>query len=312
MRRPVDPASLAPFRDLAALVAPSLAQAISSGAHPHEIYPLLLEELEGLRPTVLVLEDVHWADGATLDAATFIARRIGSLPALLIMTVRDGEALAGDALDAMLGAVAGARATFVRLEPLSQEAVVSLASGSSADVYSVTGGNPFLVTELLCADDGPLPATVANAVLGRMVSLDPCSRELVELISVVPGRVPSAILDLAAPDWRTAAEDPERRRLLEVEPTHVHFRHELVRQAILSNLSATAVLRFHACVVDALLVSGGDPAEIVHHAEAAGNDEVVAAHVLRAARRAAAVGSSREANAHYRRALDFLDGLERA
>ena len=281
------PRPLAPFRDLAAVVAPALAQAISSGAPPHEIYPLLLEELAGPRPTVLVLEDVHWADGATLDAATFIARRIGSLPALLIMTVRDGEAPACDALDAMLGAVAGARATFVQLQPLSQEAVASLTSESSADVYAVTGGNPFLVTELLCADDGPLPATVANAVLGRVVHLDARSLELVELISVVPGRVPSRILDLAVPDWRTVADGPERRRLLEVEPTHVHFRHELVRQAILSNLSATAALRFHASVVEALLVVGGDPADIVHHAEAAGNDEVVAAHVLRAARRAA-------------------------
>jgi DNA-binding CsgD family transcriptional regulator/tetratricopeptide (TPR) repeat protein len=304
------PRPLAPFRDLAALVAPALAQAISSGAPPHEIYPLLLEELEGPRPTVLVLEDVHWADGATLDAATFIARRIGSLPALLIMTVRDGEALAGDALDAMLGAVAGARATFVQLRPLSQAAVASLASGSSAEVYAATGGNPFLVTELLCSDDGPLPATVANAVLGRVVRLDARSRELVELISVVPGRVPSAILDLAVPDWRTAADGPERRRLLEVEPTRVHFRHELVRQAILSNLSTTAALRFHGRVVDALLAAGGDPADIVHHAEAAGNDEVVAAHVLPAARRAASLGSSREAYAHYRRALDFLDDLD--
>src|SRR5262249_7512967 len=66
------PRPLAPFRDVAPSVAPALAQAISSGAPPHELYPLLLQEVEGPRPTVLVLEDMHWADGATLDAVTFV------------------------------------------------------------------------------------------------------------------------------------------------------------------------------------------------------------------------------------------------
>jgi DNA-binding CsgD family transcriptional regulator/tetratricopeptide (TPR) repeat protein len=304
------PRPFAPFRDLAGSVAPALAQAISSGARPHETYLLLLEELEGPRPTVLVLEDVHWADGATLDAATFVARRIGALPALLVLTLREGETPSGEALDAMLGAAAGAGATFVQLRPLSQEAVAALVPGSAADVYAATGGNPFLVTELLCESCGPLPATVANAVLGRVAHLDPRSRGLVELVSVVPGRVPAALLDLAAPNWPAAVEDPERRRLLEVGPTHVRFRHELVRQAVLSSLSGIAARQLHARVVDALLVAGGDPADIVHHAEAAGAEEAVAAHVLRAARRAAALESKREAYAHYRRALDFLAGLD--
>src|SRR5262249_20282929 len=157
----------------------------------------------------------------------------------------------------------------------------------------------------LCADEGELPATVANAVLGRVAGLEERSRELVELISVVPGRVPATILDVVLPDWPAAAVDPERRRLLEAVPTHVRFRHELARRAIQSGLSVTAARRFHARVLDALVASGGDPADIVHHAEAAGDQEAVAAHVLLAARRAAALESNREAYAHYRRALDF-------
>ncbi|HEV8461580.1 MAG TPA: AAA family ATPase [Gaiellaceae bacterium] len=304
------PRPLAPFRDLAGSVSASLTQAIFSGASPHELYPLLLDELTGPRPTVLVLEDVHWADDATLDAATFVARRIGALPAVLIMTLREGEVPPGEALDAMLGAAAGAGATFVQLHPLSQEAVASLAAGTRSDVYAATGGNPFLVTELLCSDDGPLPATVANAVLGRVTRLDERARVLVELLAVVPGRVPTTILDLAMPDWASAAEDPERRRLLEVSPSHVRFRHELVRQAILASLSAIATRQYHGCVVDALLASGGDPADIVHHGEAAGAEDAVAAHVVPAARRAAALESNREAYAHYRRALEFLEQME--
>jgi DNA-binding CsgD family transcriptional regulator/tetratricopeptide (TPR) repeat protein/GTPase SAR1 family protein len=304
------PRPLAPFRDLAGAVGAKLTEAIHSGASPHEVYPLLLDELSGPRPTVLVLEDVHWADDATLDAATFVARRIGALPAVLIMTMREGEVPPGEALDAMLGAAAGAGATFVQLHPLSQAAVESLAAGTRTDVYAATGGNPFLVTELLCSDDGPLPATVANAVLGRVTRLEERARVLVELLAVVPGRVPTTILDLAMPDWATAAEDPERRRLLEVSPTHVRFRHELVRQAILASLSAVATRQYHGCILQALLVSGGDPADIVHHGEAAGAEETVAAHVLPAARRAAALESNREAYAHYRRALEFMEQMD--
>jgi DNA-binding CsgD family transcriptional regulator/tetratricopeptide (TPR) repeat protein len=304
------PRPLAPFRDLSASVAPVLQQAIRSGEPTHEIFPLLVEELDGSSPTVVVIEDAHWADCATFDAVTFVARRIPSLPALLIMTVRDGEA-PSEALDAMLGAVATAGAHFLQLRPLSQRAVASLAGGAAVGVYAATGGNPFLVSELLTCDDGPLPASVANAVIGRAARLDERSRELVELVSVVPGRLSARILDLALPGWTDAAEEPERRHLLEVAPTHAHFRHELARQAIVSSLSAVAERGYHARIVDALLVSGGDPADIVHHAERAGNREVVAAHVLRAARRAAALQSSREAYAHFRRALDFLDDLGR-
>lgn len=304
------PRPLAPFRDLAGSVAPALAAAISSGAHPHELYPLLLEELDGPRPTVLVLEDVHWADSATLDAATFLARRLSSLRALLVLTVREGEAPPRESLDATLGAAAGAHARFVQLGPLSEEAVASLAAGAAADVYAATGGNPFLVTELLCGGDETLPATVANAVLGRVARLDARSRALVDLVSVVPGRVTPELLDVALPGWADAAEEPERRRLLEVGPHHLRFRHELVRQAVLSGLPAAAVRTLHGRVLDALLAAEGDPAEIVHHAEAAGREQTVAEHVLRAARRAAGLASTREAHAHYRRALDFVELLE--
>jgi DNA-binding CsgD family transcriptional regulator/tetratricopeptide (TPR) repeat protein len=299
------PRPLAPFRDLAGSVAPALAEAVASGAAGHEIFPLLLEELDGPQPTVLVLEDVHWADGATVDAATFVIRRIGALPALLVLTIRDAEA-ACEGLDAMLGAAGAAGATFLQLHALSKAAVASL--GAPDDVYAATRGNPFLVTELL-ASDGGLPATVANAVIGRAAHLGEQARELVELVSVVPGRLPSPILDLALPAWAGAAEEPERLRLLEIAPTHVHFRHELARQAILSSLSAVAQRGYHRRILDALLVAGGDPADIVHHGEAAGAEDAVAAHVLRAARRAAQLESRREAYAHFRRALDFVDGL---
>ena len=108
---------------------------------------------------------------------------------------------------------------------------------------------------------------------------------------MVPGRVKTSLLDAVMPDWAAAAEEPERRQLLEVDPAYVHFRHELARHAVRSSLPIAARRRLHADMLDVLLAAHADPADIVHHAEAAGNQEVVAEYVLVAARGAAALES---------------------
>ena len=157
------------------------------------------------------------------------------------------------------------------------------------------------------ADD--LPPSVANAVLGRASRLDAAARRLVELVSVVPNRVRTSLLDAVMPDWAAAAEEPERRQLLEVDAAYVRFRHELARNAIRSSIPIAARRRLHAEILEALLAADADPADIVHHAEAAGAEDVVAEYALVAARRAAALESNREAYSHYRRASDFVDRL---
>ena len=150
---------------------------------------------------------------------------------------------------------------------------------------------------------------MANAVLGRAARLDSADRRLIELVSVVPGRVRTSVLDAVMPDWPAAAEEPERRQLLEVDGAYVRFRHELARHAIRSSVPAAACRRLHAEILAALLDADADPADIVHHADAAGAEDVVADYALVAARRAAALESNREAYSQYRRALEFVDRL---
>ena len=130
-----------------------------------------------------------------------------------------------------------------------------------------------------------------------------------ELVSVVPNRVATSVLDAVLPDWPATAEEAERRWLIEVDPQYVRFRHELARNAIRSSIPIAARRRLHAEILAALLVAEADPADIVHHAEAAGAEDVVAEYALVAARRAAALDSNREAYSHYRRASAFLDRL---
>jgi DNA-binding CsgD family transcriptional regulator/tetratricopeptide (TPR) repeat protein len=305
------PRPLGPIRDLVGDVSAPLASALSGGSAPHDIQTLLIEELElSPSPTVLVLEDVHWADDATFDSITVLGRRIGTLPALLILTFRRGEAPPGSRLYAAVGANRADETAVVELAPLSKEAVATLA-GADADakeVYAATGGNPFYVSELLASRPrAALPPSVANAVIGRASRLDDGARRLVEIVSVVPSRVKTSLLDEVMPDWTLSAEEPERIQLLEVDAAHVRFRHELARNAIRSTVPIATRRRLHAQFLTALLAANADPADIVHHAEAAGAVDVIAEYAFVAARRAAALGANREAYAHYRRAAAFVD-----
>ncbi|MBB4932965.1 ATP/maltotriose-dependent transcriptional regulator MalT [Lipingzhangella halophila] len=303
------PRPLGPFRDIAADVSARAEECLAAGDPPHRLHTLLLRELESAHhPTVLVVEDVHWADEATLDAVTVLGRRIGELPAVLVLTFRSGQAQTGHPLHAALGAVQRTTTLHLRLAPLSRPAVARLAGGHDADrIYELTGGNPFFVTELIAGPSEELPLSVANAVLGRCTRLTGDSRELVELVSVVPNRIASEVLDAAFPGWPAAAEEPERHELLTIDDRYIRFRHELVRAAVRSNLPVARKRRLHGLIVDALLTTGGDPADIVHHAEAAGRTGTVAAHALAAARHAAAMESHREAYGHFRRAAEFAD-----
>jgi predicted ATPase/DNA-binding CsgD family transcriptional regulator len=304
------PRPLGPIRDLGGSVSQALEAAVSAGAPSHEIQGLLLAELSlPPRPTVLVLEDVHWADDATLDSVTVLARRIGSLPALLVLTFRGGETPPGHPLRAVLGAIPPGHSVYLELAPLSESAVVSLAGEDGRGVYALTGGNPFFVAELLAADNAELPPSVANAVLGRIAALDGAARSLLELVSVVPGRTEASVLDAVMPSWPAAAEEPERRQLLEVGAGYVRFRHELARHALRSSLPKVTRRRLHAEVLGAVLAADADPADIVHHAEGAGAKDVLAEYALLAARRAAALDSNRQAYSHYRRAADFVGRL---
>src|SRR5262245_17139839 len=241
------PRALGPIRDLAGSVSPALEEALAGGAPPHEIQTLLVAELElRPRPTVLVLEDVHWADDATLDAVTVLGRRIGFLPALMVLTFRAGEVPPGHRLHATVGAIGAADALILELAPLSAGAVASLAGDRAGEVYDATGGNPFYVTELLGSEPSTvLPPSVANTVLGRAARLDDASRRLVELVSVVPSRAPTSVLNAVMPRWLDAAVEPERRQLLEVGATSVRFRHELARHAVRSSVPIAAQRRLH-------------------------------------------------------------------
>jgi DNA-binding CsgD family transcriptional regulator len=301
------PRPLGAFRDLADDLSAPLREALWDGRPPGEFAALLVRELRGATgPTGLVVEDVHWADQATTDTLTVVARRLPELPVVMLLTMRPGELEPDHPLRSALDAMQRATMLHIELAPLSRAAVAQLAGDAADRVHELSRGNPFFVRELLAHGTDPFPPSLANAVLGRVARLDPDARELLELIAVVPGRVPTDVLDVVAPEWWVAAAEAERRQLLTTERRHVRFQHELTRAAIHSSLPPARRRRLHQRVLTALLQLDADPADIVQHAEAAGDTEVVAEHALTAGRRAATSGANRESYAHLRRVVDLM------
>ncbi len=300
------PRTLGPLRDLAPAVGPRLGNALRTGDR-EEVFASLLDEFADPAGTVLVVEDVHWADEATLDVLRFLARRIDGLFGTLVLTYRD-ELDRGHPLSRLLGDLGhGDRVDRIALSRLSPGAVRALTAGSGLDadhVFAMTEGNPYFVTELVAsADEERVPPTVVDAVTGRLRRLDPVTQEHIEQLAVVPSAVDSEMLARLVPGAAGALRSAEEGGLIAVSPDGVRFRHELTRRAIVDALPTSRRIELERRVLAELLASGvADPARIVHHALAAGDADAVAEWAPRAGRDAAASGAHRQAAAHFRAA----------
>ena len=160
------PRPLGPLVDVSPLMGGNLEHLLDTGASREQLFRALLALLaSGSRPTVLVFEDVHWADEATLDLLRFLGRRLAGIRVLLIATFRDDEVGPRHPLRVVFGDLTTSGATRrLVLPPLSEQAVRLLAEGSQVDLgvlYRRTGGNPFFVTEVLAG--GSKGISVAGA-----------------------------------------------------------------------------------------------------------------------------------------------------
>ena len=310
------PRPLGPLVDVAEATGGELLHVVDEGAKPQAVAAALIRELAVRGPTVLLLEDLHWADEATLDVIALVGRKIQTVPALVVLTYRDDELERRHPLRVVLGAFARARALRrVDLTPLSRAALGRLAEprGIDADeLYRRTGGNPFFATEALAAGDAEVPATVREAVLARAASLSPQAEALLEAAAVAPPHVPLWLLEPLAEGNLDALDECLTSGMLVHSVAGVAFRHELARLAVEESLSPSRRLALHRRALAALAeppTGSPDLERLAHHAEGAG-DAVAALHYAPAAGdRAARVGAHREAAAQYGRALRFAESL---
>lgn len=300
------PRALGPLRDAARSSRGPLAQALRGTADPDLVFAAVAEELRTApSPAVLVVEDAHWADEATLDVLRYLGRRIGDLPAVLLITYRTDDLGRDHPLRGVLGGLGG-DALRLMLAPLSAAAVAELAAPTevdAGDLFRLTGGNPFFVTEALATPDAGVSRTVVDAVLARVAKRSAPARAALEKLAVVPAGLELGLVRALVGDLSPIAE-AESAGVLEVRRGTVSFRHELARRAVAESLTAAVRLDLNAQLLTVLLDRGdGDPFRVLHHAEEAGDDAAVVAYGPAAAREATRAGAHRQAAACYERVL---------
>jgi DNA-binding CsgD family transcriptional regulator/tetratricopeptide (TPR) repeat protein len=305
--------TLGPIRDIAAPDG-RLARSLQGVGDREEVLSALLDELKDPpKPTVLIIEDAHWADDATLDALGFVARRIHGLALLLVVTFRDDEIDSVHPLGRVLGALSGRHVLRLPLHRLSRDAVAELAADQDRpadEVFAITSGNPFFVTEVLSSGTVEVPLTVRDAVLSRLHALPSDVRSRLEILSVIPGHVEMWLVEALVGNVETLVS-AEQQGLVVLEGSALRFRHELSRRAVEGSLPATRRIAHNRTVLACLAArEDADPSRVMHHAVESLDVKTILSIGPIAARMASAVGGHREAASHYAQVLQYLERLE--
>ncbi len=309
--RLVTPRALGPLHDIGHQIGGRLAAQLRAAAPQEDIFAAFLDELSAPRSSqqVLVVEDAHWADEATLDWLAFLGRRIDRLSALLFVTYRNDEVGPDHPLRGVLAALPHAVVRRVPIEPLSQHCVSEQARRSGRDgesVYQLAGGNPLLVTELLKARSEPIPGAVQDLILDRIRALPSPARDLAQLVAVVPTRADHPLISHASDEVDVCIA----AGVLIPSGDGVSFRHELFRSAVEDSLSPVRRVELHQRVLRVLSeLPDADPGRLVHHAWLAGDQEAVLRFGQIAGSAAARQGAHREATRHYRAAAAYAERL---
>jgi DNA-binding SARP family transcriptional activator len=299
----------------------------------------LLGHLADRRPTLLILEDLHWADEMSVRLLAFMARRLQAWPLLLIATVREEalidapllqrtlNELKSDAHIAMrvLGSLSRAD-TFQLVHALSRHVIEeATVDRVSEDVWRTSAGNPLVVIEamrlaaqqMLSAGLAvlPLPERVRDIVGGQIDRLDERGRDLVALASVIGRDFEFSLLHHVSgfEEQETArgVEELIRRRMLHSVDERLDFTHDRVREVAYSRILAPRRKILHRRVADALTTLYGESLDShhlalgLHYAKGEVWDKAII-HLRHAAAKAVERSANREAVACFERALEIL------
>lgn len=274
----------------------------------HDVLSAVTHLLEDEAPTIVLVEDVQWADDATLDVLAYLVRRLDHLRTLLVASYRDDEVGRDHPMHRLLAAPTAAPATWLRPGPLSLEAVQLLSGERTREarhLHEVTGGNPFYVTEALAVPtDDSVPETLSAAVAARLQQLSEPARRATERISVWPGMLEFELAEeLLGEDFAALAEAEERGILL-AEDGGVRFRHEIARMATEASLSGLRRRQLQRDVTELLKRRGeGYLPRLVHHAIRCNDTATIVEFAPRAGELSAKAGAHRQALEFYQATL---------
>ncbi|MEA2217796.1 MAG: hypothetical protein QOJ35_422 [Solirubrobacteraceae bacterium] len=312
----------------------------------HDAIVDVLRLVGGHRPLVLVVDDLHWADVASLELTRFVAARLASMPMLLVLTYRTVDAVSSQPFDDVLGSLARqpalARIALAGLtEPevgrfIAQTIGLRPRRASVTAVHARTEGNPFFVAELARllhserrlgpstgSSDTPVPVGVRDVVRRRLLRLPDATNELLVLGAVVGREFDSSVLATAAKlDAGDVFEhvEPALRAGVLTEAAgavgRLRFSHALIRDTIYEELSSLRRATLHARVGDALAQRpGSGPSRVaelarhfLHAAPVLGPGRGLG-YALEAAEAAQVAVSYERAEDELRRALSLVELL---
>jgi DNA-binding CsgD family transcriptional regulator/tetratricopeptide (TPR) repeat protein len=336
------PSPLAPLRELLRVLPPgvwpegevhqtgagSSMWLASQGPSRQDMFARLLAALRDAsgadepRPYLLVFEDGHWADQATLDLLLFIARRVHTCRALVLVTYRDEDLDGSAGLRQLIGEAASATGSRrLAVPPLSHQAVAAIVAGDErwrtaregdvARLYEITQGNAFYVTEVLSGGIDAIPEQCRDAILARVANLSPEAVQTLEIVALAGPRAEVDVLEELLSDGLPALDEALARGLLVEAHGVITFRHELERLVVDEHVTLGKRRHQHRRLYDALDARGADPARLAHHADEGDLSQQTVEHATVAGMAASALGAHREAARQFQRALRHAGRLPR-
>ncbi|KGN34439.1 hypothetical protein N802_13435 [Knoellia sinensis KCTC 19936] len=272
------------------------------------------------RPYLIVIEDAHDADQATLDLLLFIARRVHTCRALVVVTYRDEDLDDRPGLRQLIGDSASATGTRrLGVPPLSRQAVADLvaAEGSGGGpkavdaerLHDITQGNAFYVTEVLSSGEETIPDQCRDAILARVANLSSGAAQALEIVALSGARVEVAVLEEMLSQGLPALDEALSRGLLVETRGVISFHHELARLVVDEHVAPGKRIHQHRRLYAVLAARGTDPARLAHHADLGDLSEEAVDHATTAGLSASGLGAHREAARQFRRALRHADRL---
>lgn len=305
------PRLLAPLYDIALQMQSVLVKEWESHDRT-TLFSRLFHELgDERKPVIVIFEDVHWADEATLDFIKFVARRISLTKIMFILTYRDNEIHPRHPLRGVLGQLPPDSFTRIQVPPLSRRAVEEMAAAKGykgEDVYAITGGIPFYVNEILASYSPGVPENIKDSILAIYDRHPEDTRRIWTILSVLPTGIDLAYLGKMEPAYREAIEDCVGMGILVIEHNEIRFKHELYRRTIEASLSSLKRLELNREILRFLRTDfehSGEIERIVHHAKDSNDYETVLQYAPIAAEAAAKVGAHIEAAKLYYTAIEY-------
>ncbi|OBI96194.1 LuxR family transcriptional regulator [Mycobacterium alsense] len=283
-------------------------------------------------PLAILLEDIHWADNATLLALRSLALTRRDAPVLWVLTARTGAG--GPGVRETLAALEGEDASFLRLTAMAPSAVADIvqdtvrahADPSLLSLADKAHGNPFLLTELLrgldeegrldvgggraAATGDTLPRRLSDTMQQRLDQLSPDASQVVRVAAALPdrfsARLLAAMLERRPAALLAAVEEAVRAGLLIEDGDQMRFRHDLLREATRQSLPQSLRRAMERQAATVMLDMGAAPEEVATQlARSAEVGDEVAIVALREAAQSVANSDPSAASDLSKRALEL-------